>query len=346
MPALRALQPISRVRLSDLTVPQPRLGTMRLLLTSTLSMTGLVLAAVVTTPAAGAAQDIVGRDQDTWTWNERVARGDWFAFYSTMGDITVTEGSGDRVEVRAEKQLRRGSATDIGFVVLRQRDGGVTICAIYEEENCDEDGIHGGDRNSWRRFRDRDRAGLHVTVRLPRGVKVQAASGNGDVSVSGATDEVVATSGNGKVRVNGSGGEVRATSGNGTVNVDGAHGPVHASSGNGDITVTTSLGPVSASSGNGDVIVDMSSLGDRDDMDFSSGNGRIRLSVPANFAASIDASSGNGDVLSDFPITLSGRLSKSHVRGTIGNGGPHVKLVTGNGQIELRRTEGARERER
>jgi DUF4097 and DUF4098 domain-containing protein YvlB len=318
---------------------------MRVRLPYVLSLAGLASAAVTTVPAL-AAQDVVGRDQETWTWNDRVSRGDWFSFFSRTADITVTEGSGDRVEVRAEKQLRRGRATDIGFVVLRQRDGAVTICAIYEEEDCDDDGIHGGDRSAWRRTRDRDRAGLHVTVRLPRGVKVRAVSGNGEVNVSGASDQVVATSGNGKVRVNGSGADVRATSGNGEVSVDGARGPVQASSGNGDVSVTTSLGPVSASSGNGDVVVDMSSLGDRDDMDFSTGNGRIRLTVPSNFAASIDATSGNGDVVSDFPITLSGRLSKSHIRGTIGNGGPRVKLVTGNGQIELRRTEGSRERSR
>jgi hypothetical protein len=277
------------------------------------------------------AQDIVGRSEEVWTWSERIPRGDWFHFAARTGTVTVTEGSGDRVEVRAEKELRRGRATDIAFTVLRHRDG-VTICAMYEQDDCDEEGVRSnssGDR------RTGARAGLRVTIRVPRGVKLHAASGNGDVSVSGATDEVVAASGNGKVRVNGSGGNVQASSGNGEVTVEGARGPVTARSGNGEVRVVTSLGPVSASSGNGDVIVSMQELGDRERMDFSTGNGRIRLQVPSDFEAEIDASTGNGDVVSDFPITLTGRLSKSHVRGRIGNGGPRVRLISGNGQIEL-----------
>jgi hypothetical protein len=32
-----------------------------------------------------------------------------------------------------------------------------------------------------------------------------------------------------------------------------------------------------------------------------------------------------------------GRLDAQHVRGTIGNGGPLIRLVTGNGMIELRK---------
>jgi putative adhesin len=280
-------------------------------------------------------QEVVGRNQDTWTFSERVGRGDWFHFATQMGDVTVTEGGGDRVEIRAEKRLNRGRTDDIGFVVLRHRDG-ITVCAVYEEDDCSEDGIHRESRSNWRGS-SRSRAGLEVTIRLPRGVKIHAGSGNGGVSVTGATDEVVASSGNGRVSVSGSGGEVRASSGNGAVTVDGARGPVSASSGNGEVNVTTTLGPVSASSGNGNLNVTMDALGERERMEFSTGNGRIRLTVPSNFAAEIDANTGNGTIDSEFPITLTGRLSKTRVRGTINGGGPRVRLTSGNGQIELRR---------
>jgi hypothetical protein len=292
-----------------------------------LSVPALLLLAARVAPA----QDVVGRDQETWTFSERVARGDWFHFATRMGDVTVTEGSGDRVEVRAEKRLNRGRASDIGFIVLRHNDG-LTVCAVYEEDECDEDGIHSESRN-WSSGR---RAGLTVTIRVPRGVKIHAGSGNGEVSVSDASDEVVAASGNGRVRVN-SGTSIRASSGNGQVTVTGARGPVEASSGNGDVSVATSLGPVSASSGNGTLDISMDVLRGPERMEFSTGNGRIRLTVPSNFAAEIDANSSSGDVVSDFPITLTGRLSKSRMRGTINGGGARVRLTTGNGQIELRR---------
>jgi hypothetical protein len=293
----------------------------------------LAVSALAALATLAGAQSVVGRNDDVWTWSERVTRGDWFHFASQMGDVTVTEGPGDRVEVRAEKELRRGRADDIGFIVLRDRDG-VTICAVYEDADCDQDGVHSHWSQGWR---SRDRAGLKVTIQLPRGVKLQASSGNGDVSVSDASDEVIATSGNGKVRVHGAGARVQASSGNGEVTVEGAKGPVEAHSGNGDVSIATSVGPVTANSGNGNLVIAMDELGDRDNMEFTTGNGRIRLSLPSDFAADIDASTGNGEVVSDFPITLTGRLSKSRVRGTIGRGGPRVRLVSGNGQIELRK---------
>ena len=307
-------------------------------------MKSLALAAIVAlspVAATASAQDVVGRNQSVWTTSERVARGDWFKFYAHTGDITVTEGSSDRVEVRAEKILRRGASdSDVGFVVLRGRDGGVTICAVYEEDDCDDDGIHGN--WSGRRYRE-ERADLKVTIRVPRDVKLAARSGNGDVSVDGVTDDVEAASGNGKVRVNG-GMDVHANSGNGEVTVEGAKGPVDAQSGNGDVTIATTTGPVSATSGNGDLNVSMTSLGQRESMTFTTGNGRVRISLPSNFAAEIDASTGNGEVVSDFPITVTGRLSKSHIRGSIGSGGPRIRLSSGNGSIELLRRGSSGER--
>lgn len=48
--------------------------------------------------------------------------------------------------------------------------------------------------------------------------------------------------------------------------------------------------------------------------------------------------SGNGDLSSDFEISIIGRLDAHHVRGTIGNGGPLMRLSTGSGTIELRKS--------
>ena len=81
----------------------------------------------------------------------------------------------------------------------------------------------------------------------------------------------------------------------------------------------------------------MARLSGNDDMEFSSGNGRIELTVPADFSADVDASSGNGRVATDFPITIRGRITPSRLRGTIGNGGRRVRMTTGNGSMEIRK---------
>lgn len=293
----------------------------------------VVLSALV--PALATAQ-VVGRDTEIFTRNEPVGRGEWFRFYSVTGDITVTEGTGTQVEVRAEKILRSGRASDIGFTIRKSSEG-VTICAVYDDgDECSMEGIRSDRRwNNWRR--DWRPPTLTVTIRVPAGVRLAVQSGNGDVGVTGAMAELVARSGNGKVRVAGTAGEVDAASGNGEVTVENVQGPVVANSGNGDVLVRTVRGPVSARSGNGDVRVTMSELAGSGDMDFTTGNGRIEITVPASFNADVDASTGNGSIRTDFPIQVTGRISKSRLRGTIGQGGRRLRLVSGNGEIEIRR---------
>jgi hypothetical protein len=282
-----------------------------------------------------AASQILGRDAEVFTRTEAVARGEWFRFYGPIGDVTVTEGSGTQVEFRAQKILRSGRVTDIAFE-LRRTGEGVTICAIFEDDDeCSDDGLRSDRRRNWsRNFRPPT---LNVTIRVPAGVRLAVHSGNGDVSVTGAHAELIARSGNGRVRVTGTAGEVDAASGNGEVTVENVRGPVRANSGNGDVRVTTVQGPVSATSGNGDLLVRMTELRAASDMEFTTGNGRIEVTVPAEFNADIDASTGNGGIRTDFPIQVSGRISKTRLRGTIGQGGRRLRLVTGNGEIEIRK---------
>jgi hypothetical protein len=292
----------------------------------------LSLAALV--PSLAASQ-VLGRDAEVFTRTEAVARGEWFRFYGPIGDVTVTEGTGTQVEFRAEKILRSGRVTDIAFE-LRRTGEGVTICAIFEDDDeCSDDGLRSDRRRNWsRNFRPPT---LRVTIKVPAGVRLAVQSGNGDISVTGAHAELIARSGNGRVRVTGTAGEVDAASGNGEVTVDNVRGPVRANSGNGDVRVSTVQGPVSATSGNGDLLVTMTELRAPSDMEFTTGNGRIEVTVPAGFNADIDASTGNGGIRTDFPIQVSGRISKTRLRGTIGQGGRRLRLVTGNGEIEIRK---------
>jgi hypothetical protein len=291
-----------------------------------------LLACTLASPLA--AQQLQGREGSRFTWSERIAPGEWLRVYGSNGRISVTEASGESAEVVGEKDVRRGRVEDIAFEVRRASDG-VTICAIISEEvRCDDDGIR--HRGRWND--DSNGRRVNFTVRLPKGVRIAAHSGNGDVAVAGASAEVSAASGNGDVRVATAGGPVSASSGNGEVRVERAAGPVRASSGNGRVTVLTSRGPVNASSGNGDVEVTMDAIADvADDMEFSSGNGTITVTVPADFAGELEATTGSGKFYSDFPITLRGRIDPRHVRATIGRGGRRLTMSSGNGDVELKK---------
>jgi len=275
-----------------------------------------------------AAQRYQGRDETTFTYSRRVSSGSLITIKSLNGPITVTSASGNELEIRAEKRMRgaRDDARDMSFEVDESGDG-VKICTVYRDQSvCDEDTNFNNVRMS-----------VAFVVALPRGARLRAGTGNGEISVEGTGGDIDVGTGNGKVRVSGTSGTVRAATGNGEVSVDGARGQVRASTGNGRVYVSTSSGPVSVSTGNGDIDVRMEALSAGDDMNFSSGSGDIRLTLPADFNGEIDAGTGNGSLHSDFEIRLSGRVDPQHVRGTIGRGGRMIKLRSGNGALELRK---------
>ena len=272
------------------------------------------------------AQNGRGRADSLFVWSARLGDGGSLTIKNIIGSITVTESTSDRVEVRAEKKMRgRGDPADISFDV-QESSSGATICTVYRGESACEDGSFNNTRFS-----------VRYTVAMPRGVRLHASTGNGDLSVERAGSEVELRTGNGGIRIGDTDGRVTASTGNGDLEVGGARGPVRASTGNGRIFVATTAGPVSANTGNGDIDVSMRSLSSNADMEFRSGSGAVRVTLPADFNGDVDASTGNGELRTDFAIRLIGRLDPQHMRGTIGNGGRMLRLSTGNGRLEIRK---------
>ena len=291
----------------------------------------LLLLLFVSVSSAGAQQTRVVRGDSVFAWRERIPSGSWLRIYNVQGPIEVRESTSGFAEVRAERLASSRRGADPTFEV--HRDGSnVTICALWVSSSCDEDGVDSDD--------DGDHHGkVRFIVGLPKGVRIQVGTGNGDVAVQNAGADVSATSGNGRVRVMTAAGQVYASSGNGDIDVEDVRGKVQARTGNGDVRVTTAVGPVSATSGNGRIDVRMASLRGDDTMDFRTGNGNVIVTVPADFEAEVDARSGHGTLRSAFPMLVEGRLDPQHVRGTIGKGGRRVRLSSGNGNLEIRRIE-------
>ena len=218
--------------------------------------------------------------------------GGQFTVRNFNGPIDVRAATGNSVELRAEKRLRGGSVTDVGFEVRTSSTGDVSICSTQNEDTCD------GDRHrddGWHR-----QATVAMTVLLPRGVRLKLATGNGAVSVERAGSDVQASTGNGRVSIIETEGAVNVSTGNGDVTVRNAKAMVHVSTGNGDVDVVTVEGPVEVSSGNGDIDVRMSALRAKEDMAFHTGSGDVKLTLPANYNGELDASTGNGSIRSDF----------------------------------------------
>ena len=277
-----------------------------------------------------AGAQLVGRDETVYTWRGTIPNGGQFTIRNFNGPIDVRPATGNTAELRAEKRPRGGAdIRDVGFEVRQSGGGDVEICSTQNEDSCY------GDRhrdNGWRR-----QVTVAMTVLVPRGVRVKLSTGNGAVNVERAGSDVQASTGNGRVTVVETEGTVRVSTGNGDVEVRNAKARVHVSTGNGDVGVVTVEGPVEVSSGNGDIDVRMSALRAREDMSFHTGSGDVHLTLPANYNGELDASTGNGSIRSDFELKIKGQLSPRHIRATIGNGGPMLRMSTGNGEFEIRK---------
>jgi DUF4097 and DUF4098 domain-containing protein YvlB len=288
-----------------------------------LVFSGVLVAAALTAPAF--AQDVRGKNDSTFVWTGRIADGGTLTIKNIVGDISVIEASGDRVEVRAAKRTRGRDPGDVTFDV-NESASSATICTVYRGESaCDE-----GNFNNVR-------ISVNYTIAMPRGLRLRASTGNGELSVDKAGSEVDLRTGNGAIHIGQTEGRVTATTGNGDLEVESAKGPVRVNSGNGRIFVSTASGPVSAHTGNGDVEVRMKALSTDADMDFRSGSGAIRVTLPADFNGEFEASTGNGELRSDFEIKVTGRFDPQHIRGVIGKGGRLIRLQTGNGRLEIRK---------
>jgi DUF4097 and DUF4098 domain-containing protein YvlB len=73
-----------------------------------------------------------------------------------------------------------------------------------------------------------------------------------------------------------------------------------------------------------------------EDVTFETVNGGISLSVPADLDANLEARWLNGGLDSDIPISVRGRMGRGRATGTLGSGGPTLRLVTVNGSIRIR----------
>jgi hypothetical protein len=143
-----------------------------------------------------------------------------------------------------------------------------------------------------------------------------------------------------------------ATVNDGDLEVTGVTGDHELENVNGAITATDVSGSVVANTTNGDVRVRFRSLTADKPMSFSTWNGDVDLTLPADARAHLLMNSGQGDIYTDFDVALSPqdvkmsreegqrgfrvRLEKE-VGGSINGGGAEFRFKTYNGDIYVRK---------
>jgi|SRR5688572_2160059 len=139
----------------------------------------------------------------------------------------------------------------------------------------------------------------------------------------------------------------------GDVQIDSVTGEHELSNVNGDVIATDIAGSAVINAQNGDVRATFTAVDAARPMSFTSFNGDVDVTLPANLAADLIVGSQQGDVYTDFEVTAQNDPPNMEQRGgprggrqfrwsqqtryAIGGGGPDITLRTFNGDVMIRK---------
>ncbi len=178
--------------------------------------------------------------------------------------------------------------------------------------------------------------GLNVELDVPSAADLDIHTGDGRISCDPVSGNVRLDTGDGSVTLSGGSGARQLHSGDGAIEASGLDGTLNASTGDGHIRVSGRFNSLQLRTGDGSVEAE-AQAGSKISTGWSvnTGDGSIRLRLPANFAAYLYAHTGDGRVSLDFPVTVSGVINRSRVNGEINGGGGSLRLHTGDGSIRI-----------
>jgi DUF4097 and DUF4098 domain-containing protein YvlB len=145
-----------------------------------------------------------------------------------------------------------------------------------------------------------------------------------------------------------------STFNNGDIVVENVNGEIEVNNHNGALKLSGISGVVVASTFNGEVTVNFTKVAPDKPMSFSTWNGDIDVTFPADIKANVKMKSERGDIYSDYEIKITAtppsavedkrkeggkyRISiGEYTSGTINGGGPEFQFNTFNGNIYIRK---------
>jgi len=236
---------------------------------------------------------------DEFRWNGTVAAGAAIEVQGINGEIVAEPTGGSEVQVIALKTSRRSDVNSVKVKVV-EHAGGVTICALYPNEDGEYPGSCGPDSDGKGRGRIKNNdVQVNFTVRVPQRVGFVGKTVNGSISATSLNGNVITQTVNGSIKI-------------------------------------STSGYAEAKTINGDISARLGDSNWSNALNFQTINGGINLELPSGLGASIDAETLNGSFSSDFPLSVTTLTGRKHVKGVIGAGGRDLVLRTINGSINLR----------
>lgn len=228
-------------------------------------------------------------------WSGKVAAGHSIEIKGMNGEIRAEGTAGTEVEVITHKIARHSDPSSVE-VEMVERNGDVTICAVYSNDTGGNDCVPGSGHVKAAVNND---VRVDFEVRVPAGVRFIGRTVNGGITATALHSDAEAYTVNGRIRL-----------------------------------FTT--GSAQAKSVNGSITAALGNTRWARSREFSTINGTIDLSLPRSINADLRASTINGGISTDFPLTAGGSFLGRRISATLGSGGCQLKLTTVNGGIRLR----------
>ncbi len=197
--------------------------------------------------------------------------------------------------------------------------------------------------------------GARFVIKVPRGVVLDhLTTSNGAIRTSDGAGPARLRTSNGKVEVRRLKGPLNAETSNGPVELQDIDGAVEVHTSNGHVRAQGIRGALDATTSNSSIHATLEKVDGAVRVQSSNGaidltlppntqsavrahtsNDGITLHLPGEVNARLSAGTSNASISSDFEMRMRGEISKHHIEGSIGNGGPLIDLSTSNGQIRI-----------
>jgi len=199
--------------------------------------------------------------------------------------------------------------------------------------------------------------GAKFIIKVPRRTQLERIStSNGGIHTLDIEGNARLKTSNGGVRAEDLHGSLNAETSNGGIDVQDLEGGASLHTSNGHVRAEDVRGSLEAETSNGGIHVRLAKseaghpiklettnggieltieTAQQNDVRASTSNGSITLHLPSNLNAQLNANTSNSSISSDFEVATQGTMSKNHLEGRIGSGGPTLDLSTSNGSIRL-----------
>jgi len=244
-------------------------------------------------------------------------------------DGSIKVQSWDRAEVLVEIQKRGPDRDEAAALEVKATQEGSRIRVEAPAPRVNRDFVGIGNYSG---------PSVSFVVSVPQKITIAARTRDGSISIDNVTGSVDLHSGDGSIQAEGISGDLNARTNDGSVRVVDVNGRVSLESGDGSIHAEGRMAALHVQTGDGSIVVEAAEGSDIDsDWDISTGDGSIVFRVPEHFNAELDATSRDGSVRSNLTglerIRSDG--GREALRGRLGNGGPLVKLRSGDGSIRV-----------